>query len=193
MQRVLALADKANGAVFAPLAADGDAAARVPPELAYGAAVADSGVEDAWERYGRGGEGGVRGNGRGSAEAMAATSDRVTGGAAGWGRDGGGVGEAAGRPGGGPAGDGCAAATTAGGQTQPGGQRGPSGESPGSVGPGGGPPEPSMVWQCPAGVSGGGVNELGVVRERAMGAGRGGGGHGRAPGGAGAGRVADPG
>jgi len=193
VQRVLALADKANGAVFARLAAGGGAAAAVPPELAYGAAAADSGAEGAWERYGHGREGGIGEFGGGPTQATAATSGYVAGGAAGCGRGGGGVGVGAGTPSGGPAGDGCAAGTAAGGQTQPGGQRGPSGACPESVGPCGYPPGPSMVWQGPAGVSGGGGNELGVVRERAMGAGRGGGGHGRAPGPAGAGSVADPG
>ena len=67
MQRVLALADKANGAVFARLGG-AEAPAGPPPELAYGAAVADSGADDAWARYQRGAapagrsEGSVRGS-----------------------------------------------------------------------------------------------------------------------------------
>lgn len=57
MQRVLALADKANGAVFARLGGS-EAPAGPPPELAYGAGVADSGADEAWARYQRGTEAG---------------------------------------------------------------------------------------------------------------------------------------
>ena len=53
VQRVLALADKANGAVFARLAGP-EAPAGPPPELTYGAGVADSGADEAWARYQRG-------------------------------------------------------------------------------------------------------------------------------------------
>ncbi|KAK9844007.1 hypothetical protein WJX81_001766 [Elliptochloris bilobata] len=52
VQRVLALADKANGAVFARMG-DSGPPEDPPPELAYGAGVTDSGADDAWACYQR--------------------------------------------------------------------------------------------------------------------------------------------
>lgn len=73
VQRVLALADKANGAVFARLASP-EAPAGPPPELAYGAGVADSGADEAWARYQRGPGAGPSGGSMRGAQAQAGPS-----------------------------------------------------------------------------------------------------------------------
>ncbi len=49
VERVLALADKATGYVFAGLAGRNP----YPPEFVYGAGAADSGAGDLWEKYKR--------------------------------------------------------------------------------------------------------------------------------------------
>ena len=80
VQRVLALADKANGAVFARLAGP-ETPAGPPPELAYGAGVADSGADEVWARYQRGpGAGPSEGSAQG-AQAQAGHSAQSS---AGW-------------------------------------------------------------------------------------------------------------